>query len=71
MEIVKSNMINLEPFQLWYCGMIGTSPIYAPMTVIGLPSVDMFTFYMSANPGAPYFTISKSNQKWLASTFMT
>lgn len=68
MDIVKSNMTNLEPFQLWYCGTIGILPIYAPMTVIRTPSTNIFTFYVNIDTGVRHFSISKSSQKWFAST---
>lgn len=69
MDIVKSNMDNLEPFQLWYCGMNGVSPMYAPMTVLKVPSANIFTFYVNiSSAGAHYFTINKPSQKWTAST---
>lgn len=70
MEIVKSNMINLEPFQLWYCGMTGITPTYAPVTIYGTPRANVFTFYVNASTGAHHFVIVKSTttQKWTAST---
>ena len=73
MEIVKSNMINLEPFQLWYCGMIGTSPIYAPVTIYGIPLANMFTFYVNvSSTGAHHFSINKATtQKSTDSTLRT
>lgn len=73
MEIVKSNMINLEPFQLWYCGMIGTSPVYAPITIYGIPLANMFTLYVNvSSTGAHHFGINKiTTQKWTASTLST
>lgn len=67
MDIVKSNMTNLEPFQLWYYGKAGILSIYAPITVIGIPSTNTFTFYVNANSEARHFSITKSSQKWTAS----
>lgn len=73
MEIVKSNMTNLEPFQLWYCGMIGRLPIYAPVTIHGIPLANMFTLYVNVgSTGAHQFSINKATtQKWTASTLST
>lgn len=73
MEIVKSNMINLEPFQLWYCGMIGTAPIYAPITIFGIPLSNVFTLYVNvSSTGAHHFSVNKGiTQKWTASTLRT
>lgn len=73
MEIVKSNMTNLEPFQLWYCGMTGISPVCAPVTIYGIPSANTFTLYVNvSSTGAHHFSIVKpTTQKWTASTLST
>lgn len=73
METVKSNMTNLEPFQLWYYGMSGTVPIYAPVTICGIPIANMFTLYVNvSNAGAHRFSINKAaTQKWTASILST
>lgn len=72
MDIVKSNMTNLEPFQLLYCGKTELLSIYAPMTVVGIPSNNVFTFYVNVSgAGAHHFGINKSGQKWIASTLGT
>ena len=73
MEIVKSNMINLEPFQLWYCGMSGIVPTYTPVTIYGIPSADTFILYVNVgSTGVYYFNIVKATtQKWTASTLST
>lgn len=73
MEIVKSNIINLEPFQLWYCGMIKALPVYTPITIYGVPLANMFTLYVNVGQsGLQHFSLNKgANQKWTASTLST
>lgn len=70
MEIVTSNMINMVPFQLLYCGESNTAPMCASVLIIGAPLVNTFALYISiGSDGLQYFSIIKdSNQKWLAST---
>lgn len=70
MEIVKSNMINLEPFQLWYCGMTGTLTTYAPVTICGIPLANTFTLCVNGT-GVHHFSIVKAITKWIASTLST
>ena len=74
MEIVKSNMTNLEPFQLWCCGTIGTVPICAPVAIYGIPYANMFMLYVYvSSTGIRHFSIIKDDgtQKWTASTLNT
>lgn len=59
MEIVKSNMTDMVPFQLLYYGVS-----------IGVPTANMFTLYVNVSQGGlQYFSLNKGpNQKWIAST---
>lgn len=68
MEIVKSNMTNMVPFQLLYYGVSNRTPICTSVTVVGIPIANIFTLYI--NPGGlQHFSLNKdSNQKWIAST---
>lgn len=70
MEIVKSNMTDMVPFQLLYYGVANGTPICISVTIIGIPLVNMFTLYVSVSQGGlHHFSLSKgSNQKWTAST---
>lgn len=70
MEIIKSNMTDMVPFQLLYYGVSGNIPTCISVTIVGLPSVNLFTLYISLSPGGlQYFGLNKgSNQKWIAST---
>lgn len=69
MEIVKSNMTDMVPFQLLYCGASNKLPICASVTIIGLLLANMFTLYVNINQGgSQHFSLNKtSNQKWIAS----
>lgn len=70
MEIVKSNMTDMVPFQLLYCGVSGGAPIYSSVTIVGIPTANVFTLYVNIRQGGSrYFSLNKgSNQKWIAST---
>lgn len=68
MEIVKSNMIDMVPFQLLYCGISNNAPIYLSVTIVGIPIANLFTLYVNQS-GLQHFGLDKgSNQKWIAST---
>lgn len=70
MEIVKSNMTDMVPFQLLYYGASNGLPIYTSMTIAGIPIANMFTLYVNVSRGGlQHFSLNKgSNQKWIAST---
>lgn len=70
MEIVKSNMIDMVPFQLLYYGTSSGAPTCVSVTIIGIPLANLFTLYVNANQsGLQHFSLNKSsNQKWIAST---
>lgn len=70
MEIVKSNMTDMVPFQLLYYGVSNGTPICISVTIVGIPTVNMFTLYVNVNQGGlQHFSLNKgSNQKWIAST---
>ena len=70
MEIVKSNMTDMVPFQLLYYGVSNGTPICISVTIVGIPIVNMFTLYVNINQGGlQHFSLNKgSNQKWIAST---
>lgn len=70
MEIVKSNMTNMVPFQLLYYGASNGAPICTSVTIIGIPMANMFTLYVNVSrSGLQHFSLNKgSNQKWIAST---
>lgn len=70
MEIVKSNMIDMVPFQLLYYGVSNSVPLCISVTIVGIPTVNIFTLYVSVSPGGlQHFSLDKgSNQKWIAST---
>lgn len=72
METVKSNMTNNIPFQLMFYGLTGTTPISAPITIVGLPLGNMFTLYVIVNSKIPYrFSLNKtSSSKWVASKLL-
>lgn len=68
MEIVKSNMIDMVPFQLLYYGASNGMPTCASVTIIGIPTINIFTLYVNRG-GLQHFSLNKnSNQKWIAST---
>lgn len=70
MEIVKSNMTDMVPFQLLYYGVSSGSPTCTSVTIVGIPTVNIFTLYVNVNQGSSqHFSLNKgSNQKWIAST---
>lgn len=70
MEIVKSNMTDMVPFQLLYYGASNGSPTCVSVTIVGIPIANMFTLYVNVSRGGlQHFSLNKdSNQKWIAST---
>lgn len=70
MEIVKSNMTDMVPFQLLYYGASSGSPTCTSVTIVGIPIANMFTLYVNVSRGgSQHFSLNKgSNQKWIAST---
>lgn len=69
MEIVKSNMTDMVPFQLLYCGVSNGTPICTSVTIVGIPIINMFTLHVHVGQdGLQHFGLDKgSNQKWIAS----
>lgn len=70
MEIVKSNMTDMVPFQLLYYGVSNGTPTCTSVTIVGIPLTNMFTLYVNVSQGGlQHFSLNKgSNQKWTAST---
>ena len=70
MEIVKSNMTDMVPFQLLFYGVSNGVPTYTSVTIAGIPLVNAFTLYVNVSPGGlQHFSLNKyPNQKWIAST---
>ena len=70
MEIVKSNMTDMVPFQLLYYGVSNGAPTCTSVTIVGIPIANMFTLYVNVSQGGlQHFSLNKgSNQKWIAST---
>lgn len=70
MEIVKSNMTDMVPFQLLYYGVSNRMPVCISVTIVGIPTANVFTLYVNVNQGGlRHFSLNKdSNQKWIAST---
>lgn len=70
MEIVKSNMTDMVPFQLLYYGASKGMPICISVTIVGIPTTNMFTLYVNVGQGGlQHFSLNKgSNRKWIAST---
>ena len=70
MEIVKSNMTDMVPFQLLYYGVSNGLPTCISVTIVGIPTANMFTLYVNLSRGGlQHFSLDKgSNQKWIAST---
>lgn len=70
MEIVKSNMTDMVPFQLLYYGASNGSPTCTSVTIVGIPIANLFTLYVNVSRGgSQHFSLNKgSNQKWTAST---
>lgn len=69
MEIVKSNMTDMVPFQLLYYGVINKIPTCISVTIVGIPILNTFLLYVNIDSsGLQYINIAKdSNQKWIAS----
>lgn len=69
MEIVKSNMTDMVPFQLLYYGVSNSMPTCASATIVGIPTANVFTVYVNVNRGSSqYFSLTKgTSQKWVAS----
>lgn len=68
MEIVKSNMTDMVPFQLLYYGVSSGAPTCTSVTIVGIPIANIFTLYVNQG-GLRHFSLNKgSNQKWTAST---
>lgn len=71
MEIVKSNMTDMVPFQLLYYGVSNGTPTCSSVTIIGIPLANLFTLYVNQS-GLQHFSLNKgTNQKWTASTLST
>lgn len=70
MEIVKSNMTDMVPFQLLYYGVSNGAPICISVTITGIPLANLFKLYVNVDQsGLYYFGLNKSpGQKWTAST---
>lgn len=70
MEIVKSNMTDMVPFQLLYYGLYNGMPTCTSVTIAGIPIVNMFSLFVNVSQGGlQHFSLDKgSNQKWIAST---
>lgn len=70
MEIVKSNMTDMVPFQLLYYGVSNGVPVCISVSIVGIPIVNLFTLYVNVNQsGLQHFSLDKDfNQKWIAST---
>ena len=69
MEIVKSNMTDMVPFQLLYYGVSNGAPTCISVTIVGIPLANLFTLYVDTGNGLQHFSLNKgSNQKWTAST---
>lgn len=68
MEIVKSNMIDMVPFQLLYYGISNSIPTCTNITIVGIPAGNIFTLYVGTGNGVQNFSLDKAaNQKWIAS----
>lgn len=66
-EIVKSNMTDMVPFQLLYYGVSNSVPICASVTITGVPLANLFILHVSQG-GLQHFSLNKGpNQKWIAS----
>lgn len=71
MEIVKSNMTDMVPFQLLYYGVSNGIPTCNSVTIVGIPLANVFTLYVN-QVGLQHFSLNKgTNQKWTASTLRT
>lgn len=69
MEIVKSNMTDMVPFQLLYYGIANSIPTCTNITILGIPLGNIFTLYVDTGNGLQSFSLNKdTSQKWIAST---
>ena len=69
MEIVKSNMIDMVPFQLLYYGIANSMPTCTNITILGIPVGNIFTLHVDTSNGSQSFSLNKTtSQKWIAST---
>ena len=69
MEIVKSNMTDMVPFQLLYYGIANSIPTCTNITILGIPVGNMFMLYVNTGNGLQHFSLNKAiGQKWIAST---
>lgn len=72
MDTVKSNMTNNIPFQLLYYGVTSGGGLAQslPVSLHGVPLVNMFTLYVGTNSTAlTRLSIDKTTtSKWTAST---
>lgn len=69
MEIVKSNMTDMVPFQLLYYGIANSIPMCTNITILGIPFGNIFTLCVDIGNGLQSFSLNKdTNQKWIAST---
>ena len=70
MEIVKSNMTDMVPFQLLYYGVSNGTPTCISVTIVGVPTANLFTLYVNVGQSSlQHFSLNKGfNQKWTAST---
>lgn len=69
MEIVKSNMTDMVPFQLLYYGISNNTPTCTNITILGIPLGNLFTLYVDTGKGLQNFSLNKyTSQKWIAST---
>lgn len=75
MDTVKSNMTNNIPFQLLYYGVTSGGGLAQslPVSLHGVPLVNMFTLYVGVNSTAlTRLSINKTaTLKWTASTLST
>lgn len=75
MDTVKSNIVNNIPFQLLYYGVTSGGGLAQslPVSLRGMPLVNMFTLYVSINSTAlTRLSINKTTtSKWTASTLST
>lgn len=68
MEIIKSNMTDMVPFQLLYYGVSNGAPTCISVTIAGIPTANLFTLCVNQS-GLQHFSLNKGlNQKWTAST---
>lgn len=73
MEIVKSNMTDMVPFQLLYYGTSYDMLTCNSVTIVGIPIINMFTLCVNVDQGGlRRFSLNKdSNQKWIASPLLS